>query len=214
MLAYKEILERMENPEKCGDCFSNRTPKPLVTPFDKEKLQSVSYDISASDKIVVSKTNDIKIIDLQKKDDIDSLFKEISILDNKYQLKPNEFILIQTKEEFCFPDDIAGHIRPRTTFNKLGLIITSQHINPSFEGKLSIGVKNMTNNIMLISKDLVLGQVVFEKVDINMIPKEKLYNNIDTSKYQNEDEFISSKVYSEETIKEAQRIYNELVSKL
>ncbi len=51
------------------------------------------------------------------------------------------------------PDDLAAHIRPRTTFNKLGLIVTSQHVNPSFYGKL---LKERTRG--QLKKDLV-GEV-------------------------------------------------------
>ena len=52
---------------------------------------------------------------------------------------PNEYILVKTKEKFNFSCVLTGHIRPRTTFSRLGLILSDQHINPTFSGHLYLG---------------------------------------------------------------------------
>lgn len=190
MLTYTEILKRIENYDEFKADFSGREAKPLVKPFQKESLQSVSYDIKMTNQIQIANTSTIELIDLAE--GARNLFQSCTIQE-KYQLKPNEFVLVQTKEYFAFPDNLAGHMRPRTTFNKLGLMLTSQHINPSFEGHLWMGIKNVTNHIMVLSPDLVIGQVVFEKCN-EKIPESELYANKATSKYQGETEFIPSKV--------------------
>lgn len=191
MLVYDQILERVENYKDLG------YEKPMIEKFNKDNLQSVSYDVTIGNKIRRFK-NEMETISLTSKNDIDDLYEEVNI-EYGYKMRPGEFILARLNEKVNMPNDIAGHIRPRTTFNKLGIIITSQHINPSYSGNLQIGIRNCTPNVVILKNDLKIGQIVFEKVD-GEIREEMLYKNKKDSKYHNEDEFVGSKVYNETKI--------------
>lgn len=191
MLVYDQILERVKEYEKFG------CEKPMIEDFKEENLQSVSYDVTIGNKIRRFK-NDMMTISLSNKSDIDDLYEEVS-LDFEYKMRPGEFILARLEERVNMPNDIAGHVRPRTTFNKLGILITSQHINPSYSGNLQIGIMNCTPNAVIISSGLKIGQIVFEKVD-GEIREDVLYKNKKDSKYHNEDDFVGSKVYDETKI--------------
>lgn len=211
MLVYDQILDRVNNHREYKNVYSSRKTEPLIENFNIERLQSVSYDVSISNVIRKFK-DEFRTIYLDDKDDIDNLFKEESI-NVGYKLRPNEFVLVRLNEKFNMPDDLAGHIRPRTTFNKLGLIITSQHINPSYSGYLQIGIKNETPNVIVLTPGSKIGQVIFEKLD-GEVSGDKLYINQADSKYQDEDEFVGSKVYDEATIKRGKEIYSKLINKL
>lgn len=191
MLGYNKILERIEEFEKFN------LKKPMIEGFDKERLQSTSYDVIIGDKIRKFKTG-MQTISLENKNDIDDLYEEVSI-EFGYELRPGEFILARLEDRVNMPSDIGGHIRPRTTFNKLGIIITSQHINPTYSGNLQIGIRNCTPNTMLLFPKLKIGQIVFEQVD-GEIPEHILYENKPDSKYNNEDDFVGSKIYAETEI--------------
>lgn len=191
MLVYDQILERVENYEDLG------YEKPMIEKFNKDNLQSVSYDVTIGNKIRRFK-NEMETISLTSKNDIDDLYEEVNI-EYGYKMRPGEFILARLNEKVNMPNDIAGHIRPRTTFNKLGIIITSQHINPSYSGNLQIGIRNCTPNVVILKNDLKIGQIVFEKVD-GEIREDMLYKNKKDAKYHNEDEFVGSKVYNETKI--------------
>ncbi len=210
MLVHSQILDRIENLKKYKNVYTDEIAKPLIKPFDKKKLQAVSYDISMSNVIMIMK-NSTNPIDLEKNNNIENLYKK-EIIKDFYYLKPNEFILVKTNEIFNMPIDLVGYIRPRTTYNKLGLIMTTQHINPTFKGYLYIGIKNTTINSIVLRKGLEIGQVVFEKLD-EKIEEHMLYENLSTSKYQNENEFIAPK-FDEKTIEEADQIFNDIISKL
>lgn len=191
MLVYDQILERVENYKDLG------YEKPMIEKFNKDNLQSVSYDVTIGNKIRRFK-NEMETISLTSKNDIDDLYEEVNI-EYGYKMRPGEFILARLNEKVNMPNDIAGHIRPRTTFNKLGIIITSQHINPSYSGNLQIGIRNCTPNVVILKNDLKIGQIVFEKVD-GEIREDMLYKNKKDAKYHNEDEFVGSKVYNETKI--------------
>ena len=105
-----------------------------------------------------------------------------------YPIKPGEYILIKTREKFNIPANLTAHVRPRTTFNRFGLTLSDQHMNPGFRGHLFLGLYNATPNIISIVPGLTIGQMVFEKVQGEISPQ-KLYNQKPDAKYQDEDDF-------------------------
>lgn len=211
MLVYDQILDRVENHNKYEYAYEKGKTQRLIENFNIDRLQSVSYDVSISNKIMKFK-DEFKTIYLDEKNDVESLFDEEDIT-RGYKLRPEEYILVRLNERLNMPNDLAGHIRPRTTFNKLGLIITSQHINPSYSGYLQIGIKNNTPNVVVLKPGLVIGQVVFETVD-KEIREDLLYKNKKDSKYQNEDDFVGSKVYDEETTQKANKLFDKIMNNL
>lgn len=162
----------------------------MLEPFDEQKLQAVSYDISSGNVAVVYKTID-RSIDLRNKGLVELVTRNVDITAG-YHIKPNEYILVKTKERFSMPANLTAHIRPRTTFTKLGLTVSAQHMNPEFQGYLYLGLYNATPNIIDIYPDLKIAQMVFEEI-AGEITEEKLYNHKKDAKYQNEDEFIAPK---------------------
>ena len=162
----------------------------MLEPFDEKKLQAVSYDISSGNVVVVYKTID-RSIDLRNKGLVELVTRNVDITAG-YHIKPNEYILVKTKERFSMPANLTAHIRPRTTFTKLGLTVSAQHMNPEFQGYLYLGLYNATPNIIDIYPNLTIAQMVFEEIT-GEITEEKLYNHKKDAKYQNEDEFIAPK---------------------
>lgn len=211
ILVYDEILERIEKFEKYKDVYAENDCRPLIENFKIENIQSASYDVSIGDTIMVESS--ITTVDLSRKEEIELVFEEKKI-EESYTIKPNEYIIVALNETINMPDDLCGHIRPRTTFNKLGLIITSQHINPSFDGVLKIGIKNMTSHAFkFYPHTTIVGQIVFEKLS-GKVREDKLYRNIKTAKYQSEGkEFIHSKVYDEQDKKIAEELFNGLLNR-
>lgn len=208
MLVYDQILDRVDNYTKYKNVYKEDNVKPLIEDFKLSKLQSVSYDVTMGNKIRKFK-DEFKTVYLDDKNSVDNLFEEIDITYG-YQLRPDEFILVTLNERLNMPDDLAAHLRPRTTFNKLGLLVTSQHVNPSYTGNLQIGIKNSTPNVVVIKPNLTIGQLIFESVD-EKIRESELYRNKSDSKYQGENDFVGSKIYNEKDIEEARKIFNDIM---
>ena len=164
------------------------TQKGLLEPFDENRLQAVSYDISSGNVAMVYQSLDVAV-DLRNKKLVEQVTRKVDITKG-YHIKPGEYLLVKTKEKFAIPASLTAHIRPRTTFTKFGLIISDQHMNPNFKGYLYLGLYNATPNIIDIYPDLIIAQMVFEEVSGD-ISKEKLYDHKIDAKYQNEDEFIA-----------------------
>lgn len=204
ILSDKEIRDMVENYRKY------ELEKPLIEPFNEERLQGASYDISMGNIIHIYK-KEFKTIDLKNQNEIDSIYDEV-IIEDGYVIGPKEYILVTLNERINLPNDIIAHIRPRTRFTRLGLILSDQHCNQTYCGKLQLGIFNATNCAMRIYPDLKIGQLVFE--ELKSIPSEnKWYKNCKDSIYNNEENFIGSKV-SDEIKKKADVEYKSILKKL
>ena len=162
--------------------------KAMIVPFDEKKLQAVSYDISSSDIVMAYQSLD-KAVDLRNKKQMELVTRKIDITKG-YHIKPNEYLLVKTKEKFFIPANMTAHVRPRTTFNRFGLVVSDQHMNPNFKGYLYLGLYNATPNIIDIYPDLAIAQMVFEEVTGD-ITETKLYDRKKAAKYQDEDDFVT-----------------------
>lgn len=162
--------------------------KAMIVPFDEKKLQAVSYDISSSDIVMAYQSLD-KAVDLRNKKQMELVTRKIDITKG-YHIKPNEYLLVKTKEKFFIPANMTAHVRPRTTFTRFGLVVSDQHMNPNFKGYLYLGLYNATPNIIDIYPDLAIAQMVFEEVTGD-ITETKLYDRKKAAKYQDEDDFVT-----------------------
>lgn len=194
ILVYDQILDRVKEFNKYKAVYAPKQCKPLIENFKEENLQSVSYDVSISSCILEAKECQ-NIVNVDNQYETDKLFEEKDIT-NGYDLMPNEYIIVRLNEKINMPDDLTAHLRARTSLNKIGLIITNQHINPSYNGNLQFGLMNMSKSTLRIMPGLPIGQVVFEELSDKVKP-EKLYRNKGNAKYQGEDGFIKSKIYEE-----------------
>ena len=193
ILTDKEIRRRVEQDN-------------LIEGFIEENLQSASYDITIGNKIQRFK-NEFKRISLNDKKSIDEAYEEVDICYG-YDLRPNEFVLVQLREKFNMPTDLTSHIRPRTSFIRLGLMLSAQHLNPTYQGFLHLGLHNASPYVIELRPNLIVGQIVFE--ELASTPSEyKWYKNKKNHKYQDEEGFTGSKIYNEVEI-EADEAYKKL----
>lgn len=161
--------------------------KPLITPFSEELLQSESYDVTIGDKIcVLDKT--LRNIDIRDKEATERMYSESSIPDQGYTMFPGEYILVQIKETINLTDRLTAHIRPKTRFTRLGLLVSDQHCNSTYTGQLFIGLRNVTNASITIYPGVSIAQIVFEEL-ASVPSEEKQYCKKKRATYQNEKEF-------------------------
>ena len=157
----------------------------LIAPFSEELLQSESYDVTIGNKVVLFRKDEIQCLDIANQKDIDSIYQEVDISDDGYVVAPREYILVQINEKINLPDDISAHIRPKTRYTRLGLIVSGQHCNSSYAGTLRIGVFNATDYPIRIRTGYSIAQLVFEELN-EIASEQKLYRIKESAHYQNE----------------------------
>jgi deoxycytidine triphosphate deaminase len=90
----------------------------------------------------------------------------------KYILKPNEFVLVETMEKVNMPKDLVAFILPRSSLFRCGVSLHTAVVDPGFQGTLTFGMKNLGKFPFEIEVGSKIGQIVFEEVRGNV----KLYD--------------------------------------
>ena len=146
----------------------------LVENANYQNIHSSSYDVTIDKYILKFKKNKkpISFIDAQELND---MYEEVNITEG-YTIEPGETILVVLEDAFNIPNNICGSIRGRTSLNRLGLTIATQHLNPGFKGKLNLTVTNNSINSYVITPKIQIAQVIFEKLD-KKVKEKHLYSN-------------------------------------
>lgn len=180
VLGYKKILKLF----KKNILIKNANP---------QNLHSSSYDVTIGKYILVFKKNS-KPISLIDANEINSMYERINISEG-YKFKPGESILVVLEDEFNMPNNICGEIRGRTSFNRLGLSVLTQHLNPGFKGNINLTITNNSPNTYILLPKFGIAQAVFHKMD-RKIKKEKLYSSEIKPSYQNTNGEEGSMIYN------------------
>ena len=156
----------------------------LIGPFNESNLQSESYDVTIGTEIT-ELSKEIHCIDISKQETVDNIYINIDISENGYIISPKQYLLVSLRETLKVPDDITVHLRPKTRYTRLGLLVTDQHCNSTYSGHLRIGLFNATEYPIHIYPDYTIAQLVFEELE-EVPSSEKLYKNREDVHYQNE----------------------------
>lgn len=134
----------------------------LIVPFNESNLQSESYDVTIGTEIT-ELSKEIHCIDISKQETVDNIYINIDISENGYIISPKQYLLVSLRETLKVPDDITVHLRPKTRYTRLGLLVTDQHCNSTYSGHLRIGLFNATEYPIHIYPGYTIAQLVFEK---------------------------------------------------
>lgn len=200
------ILTDKNIRELCSNISENR----LIEPFSEDSLQSESYDLAIGDKIAVMK-KEIRCLNIYDQEDIDDIYEEQPLPLTGYILSPKEYVIVSMYEKITLPDYITAHIRPRTRFTRLGLLISDQHCNSTYSGYLKTGLFNATEYGIKIYPGVKIAQIVFEELKTKP-SDEKLYKNKRNAIYQGEQSFIGAK-FSDELNAKVNETINLLLKK-
>ena len=166
----------------------------LIENSNNQNIHSSSYDVTVDKYILKYKksNNPISFVDAQE---LNNMYEEINITKG-YTIEPGETILVVLEDIFNIPNNICGTIYGRTSLNRLGITVATQHINPGFKGKLNLTVTNNSVNSYVITPKVQIAQAIFKKLD-KKVKKEHLYSNKKKNTYQNKDGRQGSMIYSD-----------------
>lgn len=166
----------------------------LIENANNQNIFSSSYNVTVDKYILKFKKNN-NPISFADAEELDNIYEEINITKG-YTIKPGETILVVLEDIFNIPNNICGYIRGRTSLNRLGLTIATQHLNPGFRGKLNLTVTNNSVNSYIITPKIQIAQVIFENLD-KKVKKKHLYSGEKKAVYQNKNGCQGSMIYSD-----------------
>lgn len=157
----------------------------LISPFDEQRLQSESYDVTIGNQLAVQK-KEISCLDITDQSGIDSCYSQIEMPEGGYIVSPKEYLLVLLQECIALPDNITAHLRPKTSYTRLGLLLSGQHCNSTYSGQLWVGLFNATDFPVRIHSGFSIAQLVFEQLQ-GTPSLDKQYKYKKTAHYQDED---------------------------
>lgn len=130
-----------------------------ITPFNKENLMETGIKLHLDPKVKKIVGN----IDLKNLKN--TTYEEFEISENGYTLKPNEYLQGFTLEHIKLPKNIWGLLDTRGSFAKVGLkLLFDYHVDPLSDCKLTIQIKNLSNNNIKIYPNLYAMRITFFEV--------------------------------------------------
>lgn len=170
-----------------------KNPDPQID-FELQ-LGPSSIDLRLGKEFVVFDTHNIRVIDTKKLEG--HIGRTISVTEKEgFVLHPNQFALGTTIEYVKIPNDMLAILEGRSSYGRLGLMIhsTAGHVNPGWEGKLTLELQNIGRHPIILYPKERICQLVFHKLTGEA---EKPYSKKADAKYQHQEGAAHSKLFSE-----------------
>lgn len=123
----------------------------FVSGFDIHRLGPASYDL------------------MMDKDDFQSVYRSNDFVKKEGDflvIPPNLFFLATTTDYFVMPSDLAGFVVGRSSVARLGIQVEcAGFIDPGFEGKITLEVKNLTPDYVKLPLNVPVCQIVLIDLD-------------------------------------------------
>jgi len=150
VLGYEEIKELIKS-------------KKLLENVDEKNIQPAGVDLRVK-CIYRLKNGGFLGIKNRRTPDVEVVAK---YKEEKFTLKPNEFVLVETMEKVNMPNDLLALILPRSSLFRCGVSLHTAVVDPGFIGTLTFGMKNLSEHPFEIEIGTRIGQIVFEEVKGN-----------------------------------------------
>lgn len=140
----------------------------IITPFNPANVEPASYDVTLDGDYHRSVNTGLEpgSIDLAT-GETQGIKGEYVTDRERMWLKPNDFILASTVETVRMPADLLAHLEGKSTLARQGLIVhvTAGFIDPGFQGKITLELKNISQHNLFLHQGMRIGQLVFEPLD-------------------------------------------------
>jgi len=136
----------------------------VVKPFDKKRLQPVSYDILLGNKFTVNDESNTQFVDPVKK--VYAKTREITVRDGKeFVLHPGVSVL-GTSKEFFGSDHYLIQVGGKSSLARVGLMIhnTAGIINPGHFLNITFEITNQNNIPIILRPGMEIAQITFSMI--------------------------------------------------
>ncbi|MBO1096829.1 hypothetical protein FQS90_09865 [Enterococcus casseliflavus] len=91
--------------------------------------------------------------------------RKVVVGENDYILiKPNQLVVIISKEKLNIPNNIVGKILTKGKLFSIGLLPVNTYADPGFRGNMGIVFSNISNNYIKIYPDEAIAKIEFSKL--------------------------------------------------
>lgn len=92
-------------------------------------------------------------------------YKEGSDTQKDVIIKPGKYYLVQTLETVNTPQDLMPMIYPRSSLFRAGVLLLNSKTDPGYKGKLTMGLKNLSDFPVRLQMGARICNMVFYKIE-------------------------------------------------
>lgn len=87
--------------------------------------------------------------------------------DGEYALMPDEFLLVSTTEHVALSNEVVGEVWGKSSLGRIGLLVhvTAGYIDPGFSGRITLELKNLSNNVIRLKPGMKIAQIAFDRLE-------------------------------------------------
>lgn len=137
----------------------------LISPFNESQVNPSSYDVRLSSMLLLEHEPDFDFPEETLK--CNSKWVKHICGESGYELKPGEFVLGCTEEQFRIPSDMEAVFQLKSSRGREGYEhVLSGYIDPGFCGKLTLELVNVNRfHSLMLMPGMLIGQIRFMKLD-------------------------------------------------
>lgn len=174
--------------------------RPMIEPYEPSQVREVNglkvisygqssmgYDIRAGHRWKSFRGRGFGVIDPKKMGE-----GRMEVYDgvSSIVIPPHGFVLGETVERFCIPDDVLVECLGKSTYARCGLVLNVTPLEPGWKGVLTIEISNTTELPAKVYSGEGVGQLIFHQASER---PEVTYADRD-GKYQDQDGVTEAKV--------------------
>jgi dCTP deaminase len=112
------------------------------------------------------KGGEIPFLDTNGVDLATLLTKVKATVKKPYLLHPSDFVLATTQEFIGLPDNIVARLEGKSSLGRIGLMIhiTAGYVDPGWQGKLTIQLKNLGVAPIRLTPNMKIAQITFMRL--------------------------------------------------
>lgn len=168
ILSKSQIIERLFAP--------NLEQRLVISPIlqEADQIGEGTVDLRLGTDFVISKRNDAHIFDPMNRADMEATHlrsdREYVEIGEKFHLHPNKVVLAGTFEYIRLPNDLAGRVMSRSSYERLGLSISTL-ANPGYRGSLTLALVNTGNTPLVLYPGVRIAQMTIHQIDVQGSPQ-------------------------------------------
>ena len=128
--------------------------------WEREHIQPASVEVTLADTVIIPNPHTAST----------------KILNDRFEIGPNEFWLASTQETVNVPNDLIGFVHGKSSLARKGLLvhITAGLLDPGFSGQITLELKNVSHEPIELREGMPIAQLTFQTLTS---PSERPYGS-------------------------------------
>lgn len=131
--------------------------KKLIEAFDEGCLEGAGYDLRVA-RFYNASGDSYLGKDKRVMPGIAEIPSEI------LRMAPGDYVLMETVEKVNMPENLIARVLNRSSLFRCGASTFNALVDPGYQGTLTFGLRNISNNNFTIQKGARVAQIVFEEI--------------------------------------------------